>query len=137
MNEHYNKILLADARNVADQITRKFDLDRIMLFGSGARGEARQSSDLDILLVGDSMLSYKERKTAPYTAVDPLRDTDMLWYTPAEIGRMMKAGNSFIRHIMSTVFWMRWYKCKHESDRRDAKAGRNRSAIEGSTISAG
>jgi uncharacterized protein len=103
MNEHYNKILLDDARDVADQIRRKFDLDRIMLFGSGARGEARQSSDLDILLIGDSMLSYKERKTALYSAVDPPRDTDMLWYTPAESDRMMKAGNSFIRHIMSTV----------------------------------
>ena len=102
--EAYNTMLLEDARQVAAQIRKRFDVQRILLFGSGARGEARESSDLDILVIGESELSYKERRYALYGEVNPPRDTDLFWYTPGELAGMRHSGNSFIRHAMNTVF---------------------------------
>ncbi len=100
--DRYNTELVEDARNVAAQIRRLFEVEKILLFGSGARGEARASSDLDIIVVGESEWSFKERQRALYGAVDPPRGTDMLWYTPCELEQMRTAGSSFLRHALAT-----------------------------------
>lgn len=103
--DDYNQALLADARDVAAQIRRTiaFAAGRILLFGSGSRGDARQSSDLDIMVIAPSERSFKERQRALYSMVDPPRGADLLWYTPEEVEAMSKAGNSFIRHALATA----------------------------------
>ena len=99
----YNDALLRDARDVARQIRGAFEVEKILLFGSGARAEARQSSDIDIIVIGRSALSFKRRQQAVYAAVDPPRDTDILWYTPEELDAMLSSGNSFIRHVLANA----------------------------------
>ncbi len=44
-------ILLDDIRKVVDQLVCQFRLQRVILFGSQARGEARDESDVDLLVV--------------------------------------------------------------------------------------
>ncbi len=103
VDKGFNDAVLRDAREVARQIRAAFEVDKILLFGSGAREEARQSSDLDIIVVGRSKLSFKQRRQAVYAAVDPPRDTDILWYTPEELNRMVGSGNSFLRHALANA----------------------------------
>jgi predicted nucleotidyltransferase len=38
-------------RRITDRIVKRFQPDRIILFGSRARGDARQDSDVDLLVV--------------------------------------------------------------------------------------
>ncbi len=102
-NTNYSRALLKDAKAVAGQIRRSVPGGRILLFGSGSRGEARQSSDLDIIVVAPSEQSFKERQRALYSLVDPPRGADLLWYTPQETEGMRDAGNSFIHHPLATA----------------------------------
>ena len=97
----YSAILFEHASDVAKQIRSRFSVERILLFGSCARGEARQSSDRDILVIGVSEFSYKERKSKLYSFVDPPCEINMLWYTPEELSRMKQMGISFIRYALN------------------------------------
>lgn len=44
-----------------ERLSQKYDLDNIIVFGSTARGEAEETSDLDILIITKRQLSHQER----------------------------------------------------------------------------
>ena len=73
-------------------------VQRIVLFGSLAREEAGLFSDLDLLIVWDTPLSFLERTVALYRALQPQVAVDLLVYTPAEMIRMKN--RPFIRHVL-------------------------------------
>lgn len=86
--------------HVVHTIVTEFDPLRIILFGSWARGEARPDSDLDLLVVMESLLSPTERASAIYGALWPRRwSLDLLVYTPAEIAAMRATFGSLIHTI--------------------------------------
>ena len=60
--------------------------DEIILFGSRARGNARQDSDIDLLLIKDSSEPPHRRVIQAYRALVGLGvPKDILWRTPAEV----------------------------------------------------
>ena len=76
---------------VVDRIVRKFKPEKIILFGSWARGDAREDSDLDLLIV----LSQVEHKRK--AAIEILRalnglpiSKDIIVTTPQEIAERGK-----------------------------------------------
>jgi predicted nucleotidyltransferase len=79
---------------------RDYDAERIYLFGSVARGEADDLSDVDLVII--------KRTTQPW--LDRLREVarllptdvggvDALVYTPEEFARMLDEGNAFAEMI--------------------------------------
>lgn len=89
----------AIANEMAKRIAHSLDPDRILLFGSVARGQAREASDVDLMVVADSDLSFKDRMDLLYTRIERGEEIDMLWYTPQELDRM-KRTSSFVRHAL-------------------------------------
>jgi len=78
-----------DDSNLAEIVRRVVDAvdpDKIILFGSRARGDARTESDFDLMIVKASDLP-KHRRTGPvYRALWGIRaPADILWYTSDEI----------------------------------------------------
>ena len=72
--------------DIVTRLVRTIDPDRIVLFGSRARGEATVDSDFDLLIVKPSDEAPHRRIVAAYRAVSGLGvPTDMLWRTPEEI----------------------------------------------------
>ncbi len=71
---------------VTDRIARAFRPERIILFGSMARGDVNPNSDLDLLIVMPDGTNHRETTVAVY---DILRDlttpTDIVVTTPTEI----------------------------------------------------
>jgi len=62
--------------------------ERIILFGSAARGEARPDSDLDLLVVKDGDYDSRRVTVDLYRALADLeRDTDIVVATPAQVER--------------------------------------------------
>jgi uncharacterized protein len=62
---------------------------RIILFGSRARGDAREDSDVDLLVIADTELPPDERSFVAHKAVRDLgMPTDILVFTPREVERL-------------------------------------------------
>src|SRR6266566_7047476 len=73
-------------REIVRRLVEAVDPDRIVLFGSRARGDARPDSDLDLLIVKDSDEPRHRRAIPAYTALAGLGiPTDIVWRTSAEI----------------------------------------------------
>ncbi|HEC34536.1 MAG TPA: nucleotidyltransferase domain-containing protein [Chloroflexi bacterium] len=70
----------------------------IVLFGSAARGEIAPWSDLDIIVVLDSELSFIKRLGWLYERIQPRVGLDLLAYTPQEFEAIRQ--RPFIRQAM-------------------------------------
>jgi uncharacterized protein len=72
---------------------------KIVLFGSRARGDHRPDSDIDILVIAESPLPRHRRSIPLYAALADLSldvDTEVVVYTPAEVEEWRGAGGAFI-----------------------------------------
>ena len=73
---------------VRRRLVQAINPERIVVFGSRARGDARPDSDLDLMVVANLHGSLAERSRAVHT---PLLDLDVLLdlvvYTPEEYAR--------------------------------------------------
>ena len=84
----------APVRQVVEQIVAEYGpLEKILLFGSAARGEADQASDLDLIIIKRTSQRFLERILAvPLLSVA----ADVFVYTPEEFEQMREQGNPFI-----------------------------------------
>jgi predicted nucleotidyltransferase len=73
--------------------------DRIYLFGSHARGEADEDSDVDLVVIQSTELPFFERMRRAAACVDPDWPVDILVYTPVEFDSMRRQGNAFAELI--------------------------------------
>ena len=81
---------------IVQRLVRAVDPDRIILFGSRARGDHRPDSDLDLLLIKPSAAPPHRRVIAAYRALAGiLAPTDILWRTPQEVEDWSEVGTHF------------------------------------------
>jgi predicted nucleotidyltransferase len=93
--------ITAEIKSIADQIIRKYDPLKIILFGSAARGEYDKVSDLDFLIIKEDVPVHG---LARMRQLDELIDrniaSDMLVYRPDEFEERIKLGDPFIKTIL-------------------------------------
>lgn len=75
---------------------RPYEPDSVLLFGSWARGEADELSDVDLVIIKATTVPFLERlreagKLLPASA----GAVDLLVYTPEEFRQMRREGNAF------------------------------------------
>lgn len=71
--------------------------DRIILFGSRARGTARPDSDLDLLIIEESDLPRFKRAVRYYLAlIGTFLGEDIVVWTPQEVAEWEAVPNAFI-----------------------------------------
>lgn len=91
----------AVARAVRRLARRRPEIERVLLFGSLARGDAVPGSDADLLLVLDgSDLSFFQRMPRYLPDFCGI-GMDVFPYTAAELERMKAGGNAFIRAALA------------------------------------
>ena len=64
MNKNANVLSSSQSKAIEelkDRASKRFSIKQIIVFGSVARGEAEEGSDLDVLLVTNNQLSHRER----------------------------------------------------------------------------
>jgi uncharacterized protein len=91
-----------ELRQEMERLTREagaLGVERVLLFGSMARGEEGLTSDLDLIMVWDTELAFAERTTAMYARLQPRVACDILVYTPAEMVHM--ADRPFVKRALA------------------------------------
>lgn len=90
-----------EIESIKVQLIQKYRPDKIILFGSAARGED-EINDIDLLIIkGD----------VPYYGIDRMREldniiernvaADMLVYKPDEVEARVRMGDSFVKKILA------------------------------------
>ena len=74
-------------------------IEKIILFGSAARGDDREPADLDLAILVPSRERFPVRLQRYYRKIQPDFALDLLVYTPEEFERMLKRGNAFAKEI--------------------------------------
>jgi uncharacterized protein len=75
-------------QRIRERLTKLFDVHRIVLFGSRARGDAKEDSDYDVLVIADTHLPFIERQGRAREEVGRIGAAlDLLVYTPEEAAR--------------------------------------------------
>jgi len=92
---------LAQIRRYARKLGRQFRPQRVVLFGSYARRQATEDSDVDLLVVMDH---DKPRNVEQAIAIRLQTDTpfpmDLLVKRPAEVAARVAMNDTFIRSIL-------------------------------------
>jgi len=92
--------LVAD---VVARIRERFAPEKIVVFGSAARGQTTNGSDLDLLVVMQTDLAPHERATPIRLMFRPSPcPMDILVYTPEEIARWNGAAGHIVTEALQT-----------------------------------
>lgn len=88
---------------IVDRVTKNFDPKAIIVFGSAAKGNSTDDSDLDIAIIMDSDLSEHERNVKVRVCIGAIgMAMDLLVFTPQEIEAERYDESSIISEIMKT-----------------------------------
>lgn len=94
----YVKKLEESLNHLVQVLSAMPEVERIVLFGSYARGRRDLLTDLDVLVVMRTDLPSLERSKLLYQILALPVDLDLLCYTPEEMTRM--GGSPFLRAIL-------------------------------------
>lgn len=75
-------------------------VSRALVFGSVARGEADEWSDLDLLVIAETERTFFERFRDFVALYEVWPRLDLLVYTPAEFERMAEEENPFLMRVL-------------------------------------
>lgn len=110
INRKTNKIV----KRFINLIIKKFNLKKIIIFGSFAREDYHKGSDLDLIIVGE----FKERFIDRIGKIIELNDSDLeidvMVYTEEEFQKMIKERRPFIEQALEegiVVYEKRDTKC--------------------------
>jgi len=82
-------------------IVQGYQPDRVILFGSLARGDACEGSDVDLLVIkSDATSRLSDRIGEVLQFCSGRIDVEPLVYTPGELERMVNAGNPLVQQAL-------------------------------------
>lgn len=86
---------------VATRLGKEIDAYQVILFGSYARGQANENSDVDLMIVAESELPRFKRSRELYKLFRPYPfGMALVVYTPEEIERGKKSPISFVSRVL-------------------------------------
>jgi len=85
------------------RLKAELPVDRVYLFGSFARGDIHEGSDIDLIIVGDFSERFHERIYRVLLLDDQNLPLAPLCYRPEEIEQMQREGNPFIQEALATA----------------------------------
>jgi predicted nucleotidyltransferase len=87
-------------RAVARQIAEQYKPQKIILFGSYARGNPRPESDVDLLVIMDTPLKEWQQSLQIRRSLGVMFGMDLIVRTPKKLAQRVKMGDSFIQDVL-------------------------------------
>jgi predicted nucleotidyltransferase len=91
-------------KDMAEFIRKRFNTQKIMLFGSYAYGKPSSESDIDLLIVMNTSLRFHKQSAIIRLALDEMFDVsfpmDIIVRNQDEIDKRIKQGDFFIKEIL-------------------------------------
>jgi len=85
---------------VVRQIVERFKPQKIILFGSYARGNPRPESDVDMLVVMDTSLKEVQQAIQICQQIEYRFGLDLIVHTPEQLAERLKMGDWFLRDVL-------------------------------------
>ena len=85
---------------VVKQIVEKFKPEKIILFGSYARGDYHRESDVDLLVVMHTPLKESQISLEIHRHLNVMFGLDLVVYTPEHLKERAEMGDWFVRDIL-------------------------------------
>lgn len=92
-----------EIKRVVAVLRERYSPDKIILFGSGGRGDFGEDSDIDLLIIKETSKRPLDRMREVYELVyspDHYLALDPLVYTPKELTQRLALGDFFVHEIM-------------------------------------
>ncbi len=93
---------MRDIRRVAGEIGRRFQPERVVLFGSYACGKATPDSDVDLLVIMPHEGKPWEKSVQIRLEVRPPFPADILVRSPEKVRERLEMGDDFVREVVQT-----------------------------------
>jgi len=100
MRESERDKLNAKVNAAIQRIARGYQPDKIVLFGSFARGDFHDDSDVDLLIIKDTTDSVLRRMDAVLDHCTGDIAVEALIYTPTEFHAMLRRGSDFLQQAL-------------------------------------
>lgn len=92
-----------EIKQIRDRIVRLYQPDKIILFGSRARGDAGKRSDIDLLVISDRekhLPRWKRGLDLRLQLADLKTPKDILFYTHEDVTRWESVPQAFINRVL-------------------------------------
>ena len=99
-------------KKFVQRIGREFGAERVILFGSYARGAVTGDSDVDLLVIVPFQGKSVDKSVEIRMKLRPRFPVDLLVRTPEKVRRRLEMGDGFMREILQEG------KVLYEADRR-------------------
>lgn len=98
-----NKELLERLKKISERLKKEYNAEKVILYGSYARGEETEDSDTDILVIAPANERFFERRAKVLEIVRDLYEglaLSPIVLRPEEAKKRLEMGDQFIRDIL-------------------------------------
>lgn len=100
LNTEHRQTNMREIRDKVQLIVRKYRPDKVILFGSYAKGDVGPASDVDLLVIIDTEESTWDLAVEISLTLKHSFPMDIIVRTPKEIARRLEFGDFFVRDIV-------------------------------------
>ena len=93
------------AKEVTQRIVERIHPEKVILFGSVARGEANEYSDLDLFIVASTDEPFPTRMSPIHDILHEMHypcNVESIIYTPDEFRKAQDKGSLFVYEVLTT-----------------------------------
>ncbi|HHT9124304.1 MAG TPA: nucleotidyltransferase domain-containing protein [Candidatus Brocadiia bacterium] len=97
------KDVMKRIKAISERLKREYGAQRVILFGSYARGEATEDSDVDILVIAPTTERFFERMATVLAVVRDLYNglaLSPIVLSPKEVAKRLEIGDPFVQEIL-------------------------------------
>lgn len=104
-----NPETLERLRKISERLKKEYHAEKVILYGSHARGEATEDSDVDLFIIASTKERFFQRMATVRGLIRDLRNglpISPIVLTPKEVEKRVEIGDQFIIEIIEKGLYL-------------------------------